>query len=139
MKEEVLIFAEAGLCGVSEAGLLQLAVNCLRSGTGMAGGRILSGKGRLLYGRMEPDKNGVLKYQDAGLPKGFTGYFHKAILQQNTQGVSPYLFAIRKELFDVWKPETEESEEVMMQQLCAFVKEKGYRISYVPIATAIRK
>ena len=31
---------------------------------------------------MEPDKSGKLVYADAGLSKGFTGYFHKAILQQ---------------------------------------------------------
>ena len=139
MKSEILIFAEAGLSGVDEEALLQLAVNCSRSGIGMAGGRILSKKGILLYGRMEPDENGVLSHQEAGLPKGFTGYFHKAILQQNTEGVSPYLFAVRKELFDAWKPGVEGSAEEMMQQFCTFVKEKGYRISYVPIATAVRK
>lgn len=139
LKEKVLIFAEAGLCGVSAEGVAQLAANCLRNGVGMAGGRILSKSGELLYGRMEFDENGVLSYADAGLPKGFTGYFHKAILQQNTQGVSQRLFAVRKELFDAWKPKQEESAEAMMQQLCAFVQEKGYRISYVPIATAVQK
>ena len=139
MDGEVLIFAEAGVSGVSENGLMQLAVNCYRDGIGMAGGRILSGKGELLYGRMEPDENGVLEHADAGLPRGFTGYFHKAILQQNTEGVSHRLFAVRRELFEEWKPEGECSAEEMMLQLCEFVKEKGYRISYVPIATAVQK
>ena len=136
---EVILFAEAGLSGVSEEGFRQLAVNCLRKGIGMAGGRILSEKGELLYGRMEPDAEGKLYFADAGLPKGFTGYFHKAILQQNTEGVSHRLFAIRKELFEAWKPEDADSSEEMMKQLCSFVKQSGYRISYVPKATAIRK
>ena len=136
---EVILFAEAGLSGVSEEGFRQLAVNCLRKGIGMAGGRILSEKGELLYGRMEPDAEGKLHFADAGLPKGFTGYFHKAILQQNTEGVSHRLFAIRKELFEAWKPEDADSSEEMMKQLCSFVKQSGYRISYVPKATAIRK
>lgn len=136
---EVLVFAEAGLGGVSEEGLRQLAQNCLREGIGMAGGRILSAKGELLYGRMEPDASGTFLYADAGLPKGFTGYFHKAILQQNTEAVSYRLFAVRKELFDAWKPEMSESAEELMLQLCSFVKKSGYRISYVPIATAVMK
>lgn len=136
---EVLVFAQAGLKGVSADALQQLAVNCLRDGVGMAGGRILSDKGELLYGRMEPDQNGALVHADAGLPKGFTGYFHKAILQQNTEGVSHRLFAVRKELFKEWQPEMSESPEELMMQLCTFVKESGYRISYVPIATATMK
>lgn len=136
---EVLMFAEAGLRGVSAEGLRQLAVNCLREGVGMAGGRILSGKGELLYGRMEPEESGALVYADAGLPKGFTGYFHKAILQQNTEAVSYRLFAVRKELYDAWNPEMSESAEELMLQLCSFVKKSGYRISYVPIATAVMK
>ena len=139
IKGEVLVFAEAGLSNIPADALDQLAVNCLRRGTGMAGGRILSKKGELLYGRMEPDLNGTLVHADAGLPKGFTGYFHKAILQQNTEAVSYRLFAVRKEIFMKWQPEEGKSSEVLMQQLCDFVKESGYRIAYVPIATATMK
>lgn len=139
LRGEVVLFAEAGLSGVGKEGLQQLAVNCLRDGIGMAGGRILSGKGELLYGRMEADECGNLVYADAGLPKGFTGYFHKAILQQNTEGVSYRLFAVRKELYDAWVPEMSESPEELMEQLCSFVKRSGYRISYVPAATAVMK
>ena len=136
LETDVLLFAEAGLSGVSKDGLMQLAVNCKREGIGLAGGRILSKKGAVLQGRMEPDESGRLVYADAGLPKGFTGYFHKSILQQNTEGVSYRLFAVRKDLFDQWNPTAEGSSEELMQQLCSFVKEKGYRIAYVPIATA---
>ena len=139
IKGKVLIFAEADLENVSADALKQLAVNCLRPGIGMAGGRILSKKGELLYGRMEPDENGRLVYADAGLPKGFTGYFHKAILQQNTEGVSHRLFAIRIDLFKGWEPKATESAEELMLQLCSYVKKSGYRIAYVPIATANKK
>ncbi len=135
---DVLIFVEAGLRGLEESQLEQLAVNCLRKGTGMAGGRILSKKGKLLYGRMEYNEAGRLQSADAGLPKGFTGYFHKAILQQNTEGVPFRLFAVRRDLFEAWKPQMEKSCEEMMQELCEFVRKKGYRISYVPLVTAIK-
>jgi len=136
---EVIIFAEAGLRNVSAEGLWQLAANCMRDGIGMAGGRILSGSGELLYGRMEPDAEGALVYADAGLSKGFTGYFHKAILQQNTEGVSYRLFAVRRELYEAWNPKMSESSEELMLSLCSFVKKSGYRISYVPIATAVMR
>ena len=136
---EMIIFADASLAGVTEDGLMQLAVNCLRPGIGMAGGKIISEAGEVLYGRMELDSEGELVYADADLPKGFTGFFHKSILQQNTEGVSYRLFAVRKELISLWKPQMEGTDEAMMQQLCAFVKLSGYRITYVPSATAALK
>ncbi len=138
-KSDILIFAEAGLSGVSAEGLCQLAVNCLRDEIGMAGGRILSGKGELLYGRMEPDENGILHFADAGLLKGFTGYFHKAILQQNTEGVSHRLFAVRRELYEAWTPQNDIRAEEAMEDLCSFIKKSGFLISYVPAATAVLK
>lgn len=135
---QILLFAEAGLSGVSAEALQQLAVNCLRKGIGMAGGRILSDSGKLLYGRMEQGAGEKLVYADQGLKKGFTGYFHKAVLQQNTEGVSFRLFAVRRDLFEKWKPESTDSSEMMLE-LCRFVKRSGYRISYVPAATAKMK
>ena len=140
LEEEVLIFADANLSQMNAEGLQQLAVNALRKGIGLAGGKILSDKGEVLYGRMEPDSDGNLVHADAGLPKGFTGYFHKSILQQNTEGVSYRLFAVRRELFEQWNPDTTDvTEEELMIQLCSFAKKSGYRISYVPSATAILK
>ena len=136
---DVLIFADAGLREVKANALEQLAVNCLRNGIGMAGGRILSDKGELILGRMEYDAEGQLLHADAGLHKGFTGYFHKAILQQNTEEVSHKLFAVRKELFESWQPSVYAASEEAMEALCSYVKSSGYRISYVPEATAILK
>ena len=139
LESDVILFADAGLTSVNADALKQLAVNCLRDGVGMAGGRILSDKGALLFGRMECDKDGKLYFADAGLQKGFTGYFHKAILQQNTEGVSHKFFAVRKELFEAWQPSEFETSEEAMSAFCSFVKDSGYRISYVPEATAILK
>ena len=136
---QVIVFAQAGLGGITAEGLEQLAVQCLRDGIGMAGGRILSKKGELLYGRMEKDGNGQFHYADAGLPKGFTGYFHKSILSQNTEAVSWRLFAVRKELLEEWNPAEGKTSDELMIQFCDFVRESGYRITYVPIATAVEK
>lgn len=136
---EVSLFIDGQLDGFTPEGLYQLVANCMRPGIGMAGGRILSEKKRLLHGRMEYDKNGRLIDADAGLPRGFTGHFHSSILQQDTEGVSHQFFAVRSSLLEAWKPSAEASSEPLMQQLCTFVKESGYRITYVPSATACRK
>ena len=137
LESDVVVFADSRICNVSEKGLQQLVVNCLRDGIGMTGGRVMSEKGELLYGRMERTADGKLVHADAGLPKGFTGYFHKSILQQNTEGVPYLLFAVRKTLLETWMPEEFKTSEESMEQLCEFVKQSGYRISYVPEATAI--
>lgn len=134
---EIIVFMDAGLKQLSKEGFRQLVQNCRRPGIGMSGGRILSKDGVLLAGRMEADADGRLKSADAGLPRGFTGYFHKAILQQDTEGVPYQLFAVRRELFEEWKPESFGTSEEQMASLCAFVKEKGFRITYVPDAAAV--
>ena len=136
---DVMIFADAKLCDVKADALYQLAANCLRDGIGMAGGRILSNDGTLAFGRMEYDAEGKLTHADTGLQKGFTGYFHKAILQQNTEGVSHHLFAVRRELLESWQPCGYSTPEEAMEAFCSYVKDSGYRISYVPEATAILK
>lgn len=139
LESQVLLFVRADLFVEEPEGLIQLAVNCLRDEIGMAGGRILSEKGVLIGGRMEPGEDGKLSYADAGLAKGFTGYFHKAILQQNTKGVPFELFAVRRELFEKWNPGEFASSEVAMQELCSFVESEGFRITYVPSVTGTRK
>ena len=139
LDSQVLIFASADLSEVKTEDLNQLAVNCLRNGIGMAGGRILSDKGVLLCGRMESDESGELYFSDEGLSKGFTGYFHRSILQQNTKGVPYELFAVRKELFEQWDLQEFESPNKAMRELCAFAESKDFRIAYVPSVTAIRK
>lgn len=136
---DVLLFVDGELENFDPEELRQLAAGCMRPGVGMAGGRILSHKGILLHGRMEKDKDGILKDTDAGLPKGFTGHFHGSILQQDTEGVSHRLFAVRTSLLDAWTPSGEGSPEQLMQELCTFVKKSGYRIVYVPSATAVMK
>ena len=139
LESQVLLFVRADLLETPPRQLIQLAVNCLRKGIGMAGGRILSEKGVLLGGRMEPGEDGKLAFADAGLAKGFTGYFHKAILQQNTKGVPFELFAVRRELFEQWNPKEYASSEEAMQELCAFVESQGFQITYVPSVTGVRK
>lgn len=136
---QILLFVDGSLEHFQIQGLQQLAANCMRPGIGMAGGRILSEKKKLLHGRMDYDENGRLTDADAGLPRGFTGHFHSSILQQDTEGVSYQFFAVRTSLFEAWVPSGEGLSEQLMQQLCTFVKESGYRITYVPSAAAYRK
>ena len=138
-ESKVVVFAQAGLTGMTTEGLGQLAVQCLRQGIGMTGGKIVSHKGDVLYGRMEKGPDGKLHHADAGLPRGFTGYFHKSILSQNTEAVSEKLFAVRRELLEQWCPKEGQTSEELMLQLCEFVKASGYRIAYVPAATAAEK
>lgn len=139
LKSDVVVFADASYGGLATEDFWQLAYNCIRPGTAMAGGRLLFSDGRLAGGRMDADEHGVLRTADEGLPKGFTGYFHKAVLQQNTDGVSHELFAVRREILERWEPERKEAtSKELMAELCSFVRKEGYRISYVPRATAVR-
>lgn len=135
--EDILFFCQGNLQNLSKEGIRQLWITASRPGIGLAGGVIYGRNGKVTAGRMKKDQNGVLVCQDQGLKKGFTGEFHGSILQQNTEGVSYQLFAVRRELLETFEQKgSVRSPQEIMQQLCDHVYQKGYEISYVPGAVA---
>ena len=61
-----------------------------------------------------------------GLKEGYSGYFHRALLQQELESPTD-CFLVRRELLDGKRS-------VSVEELCAHLKEKGYPIYYEPWA-----
>ncbi|MGN0334322.1 MAG: glycosyltransferase [Lachnospiraceae bacterium] len=137
LKGDVIVFVHTDLKKISKEGIRQLIANASRPQIGMAGGVVYEDSGKLLSGRKHRNEAGVLQDTDRGLARGFTGNFHAAILQQNTEGVPNEIFAVRRDLFDSWNPKKADTSEELMQDLCAHVLKQGYLISYVPCAGAV--
>ncbi len=131
-KGDVIVFVHTDLKKVSKEGISQLIANVCRPNIGLAGGVVYDASGKLYSGRMKRTAAGTMLSADEGLPRGFTGEFHRAVLQQNAEGVPYQIFAVRRCLFDSWNPKESASSEVLMQQLCEHVQAQKYDIAYVP-------
>ena len=100
---------------------------CLeRQDAGMACARVYGKDKRLrcdirMAGVHDPFAQGM-----EGLKAGYSGYFHRALLQQELEAPTD-CFLIRRELLG-------ERETVSVPELCRQLKEKGYHIYYEPWA-----
>ena len=104
----------------------ELLACCGRPETGMACARVY-GKDRRLRGgvRMAGVRDPFSKGLE-GLKAGYTGYFHRAVLQQELEGPTD-CFLIRRELLG-------DRREISLPELCAWLKKEGYPIYYEPWA-----
>lgn len=118
-----------------------------RADLGAVGGR-LSAHGRICGGRMTAD--GTVLY--AGLPVRFSGYLHRAVLQQDAEALDIRNIRLRASLRELFRevtgipyaecPETgkfdaslipPEADPVALSlRLSRAVREKGYRLLYLP-------
>lgn len=128
---------------------LRYAENPLRfrKDLGALGGR-LTAKGRIVGGRMGAD--GAVVYE--GLPAGYSGYLHRAALQQDAEALDIRNFALSEELWGLFEeslgfpyavrretgkfdidvlPEGADPLEVSLR-LSRVLRDKGYRLLYIP-------
>lgn len=70
----------------------------LRKDLGALGGRLVA-KGRIVGGRMRAD--GSVVYE--GLPAGYSGYLHRAVLQQDAEALDIRNFALDEELWELFE------------------------------------
>ncbi len=118
-----------------------------RTDLGAVGGRILV-KGRTAGGRMKSD--GTLLYQ--GLPAGYSGYLHRAVLMQDAEAVDIRCIRVREECIPVFEkvtgvtykeipgtaifdystlPDGMDCREISVA-LGRAIREAGYRVLYFP-------
>lgn len=129
-----------------------------RADVGVIGGRLVNKKGKITGGIYRED--GTCPYE--GLPEGYSGYMHRASLQQDVMAVDVRLMRIRPELYETvqvilnercfgWKgiradgtlPDCErqdgdgrllgeEEYRDVSIAVCQKIREKGYRIVWTP-------
>ncbi len=119
----------------------------IRDDLGAVGGRLVS-KGKTVGGRMEAD--GTVLY--AGLPAAYSGYLHRAALQQDAEALDIRNIEVAEPLWELFKeitgvsysalPGTEKFDpsalppdldpvEVSLR-LSRALRDRGYRLLYLP-------
>lgn len=104
----------------------ELLAAASRPDAGIVCGRVYDRKGKLMSdvrmkGVQDPFGTGT-----KGLKKGFAGYFHRVLLQQEVEEPTE-VFLIKRELL-------EGLEHVKIEEICKRVREKGLKILYTPWA-----
>ena len=127
-----------------------------REDVAAVGGTIVS-KGRIVGGRMTAD--GEVLYK--GLPIGYSGYMHRACLNQDAEAVDIRCFRLREECWDLFEkitgvlyvecrsgcrcfdagtlPADTDYRQVSLA-LCKALREEGYRMIYMPqVKVSVRR
>ena len=105
----------------------------VRKDVGAAAQPLPPRRGRLCSGIYE--KDGGMRY--AGLPAGFSGYMHRAVLAQDVEAADIRAMRVRPELEEEFGKALEavkrgEDPEAVSRAFCESVRKKGLRICWLP-------
>lgn len=133
LDSEYLLFLESRVDKISRGFMENFLGNAQRPETGAVGGRIYDNSGRLKSGAKVLGLNGLAGDVFAGLKFGYTGYFHKAVLQQNFHAVSGKAMMVRRSLFLQAGGFSEDVEDRLKDvDFCLKLEKMGYKNIYEP-------
>lgn len=114
--------------------------NAIREDVGVVGGRSYDHHHRLIQAGLLGDPKKIERKLFQGTKKGFTGYLHKIILQQQVQAVSQDCLLIDAAKFRQAKGFNEElSEHFFGLELCLKTNRLGYSTIYQPDVMVFKK
>ena len=96
LEGEYFLFMESRIERVCRGFIELFLGNAQHRETGAVGGRVYDSSRRLRYGAKILGLGGIAGDAFKGLPMGYTGYFHKAVLQQNYHAVSGKAMMVKK-------------------------------------------
>lgn len=133
LDSEYLLFLESRIGKVSRGWMEDFLGNAMRPEAGAVGGRIYDSARRYRYGAKVLGLGGLAGDAFAGLRIGYTGYFHKAGLQQNYHAVSGKAMMVNRARFLLAGGFSEDVEDRMKDvDLCLKLERLGFKNIYEP-------
>ncbi|MDO4261325.1 MAG: glycosyltransferase [Eubacteriales bacterium] len=133
LDSDYLLFMDARTERVSRGFLETFLGNAQRPGTGAVGGRVYDSGGRLVAGAKVLGLAGQAGDAFAGLRFGYSGYFHKAVLQQNFHAVSGKAMMVsRKDFLEAGGFSEDVEDRFKDVDLCLKLEGLGRRNRYDP-------
>lgn len=140
LDSEYLLFLDGQTEKISRGFLETFLGNAQRPYVGAVGGREYDNSGRLVAGAKILGLEGLSGDAFEGLKFGYTGYFHKAVLQQNFHAVSGKVMMVRREYFLKAGGFSEEVEDRCKDvDLCLKLEQLGFHNVYDPAVILIRQ
>ena len=133
LDSEYLLFMESRTERLSRGWMEAFLGNAQRREVGAVGGSIYSSDRKLKSGAKILGLGGAVGDAFAGLRFGYTGYFHKAVLQQNFHAVSGQAMMVKKDYFLKVGGFSEDVEDRMKDvDLCLKLEQLGLKNIYDP-------
>ena len=133
LDSEYLLFMGGRMESLSRNWMETFLGSAQRRGVGAVGGRIYDSDRRLKHGAKILGLNGPAGDAFAGLKAGYTGYFHKAVLQQNFHAVSGQAMMVSREHFLKARGFSEDVEDRLKDvDLCLKLEQLGLKNIYEP-------
>jgi len=140
LDSEYLLFLDGQIEKISKGFVEIFLGNAQRAMIGAVGGRVYDSDHRLKYGAKILGLNGPAGDAFAGLHVGCTGYFHKAVLQQNFHAVSVKAMMVRREYFLRADGFSEDVEDRLKDvDLCLKLEKIGLKNIYDPGVILVEK
>lgn len=132
-KGEYLLFLNNDVEAMNSDWIVELLGNCQRKNVGAVGAKLFFPDNRIQHAGIVVGIGGVAANMFAGIPGEYTGYMHKASLQQNYSAVTAACMMVKREVYEEVGGFTEELAVAFNDvDLCLKIREKGYLIVYNP-------
>lgn len=132
---EYLLFLNNDIEGISNDWMQEMLSNCQRDRVGAVGAKLYYPDNTVQHAGVIVGIGGVAGNMYTGLPGEYSGYMHKASLQQNLSAVTAACMMVKRSVYDETGGFTEELAVAFNDvDFCLKVCEKGYLIVFDPYA-----
>lgn len=130
---EYLLFLNNDVSANNAAWMEEMLSNCQRKNVAVVGAKLYYPNNTIQHAGVILGIGGVAGHAFLGLPKGFSGYMHKASLQQDLSAVTGACMMVKKTVFEEVDGFTEELAVAFNDiDFCLKVREKGHLVVFNP-------
>lgn len=132
-KGEYLLFLNNDIEALNSCWIEEMLSNCQRKNVGIVGAKLYYPNNKIQHAGVIIGIGGVAGHAFLGLSKEFSGYLHKASIQQNLSAVTAACMMVKRSIFEEVKGFTEQLSVAFNDvDFCLKVRQKGHLIVYDP-------
>lgn len=137
-KGEFLLFLNNDIEALNSDWIEEMLANCQRKNVGIVGAKLYYPNNKIQHAGVIIGIGGVAGHAFLGLSKEFSGYLHKASIQQNLSAVTAACMMVKRSVFEEVEGFTEQLAVAFNDvDFCLKVYQKGYLIVYDPYAELV--
>lgn len=132
-KGDYLLFLNNDVEVINPDWIQEMVANCQRKQVGIVGAKLYYPDKKIQHAGVIIGIGGVAGHAFLGIPGEYTGYMHKASVQQNLSAVTAACMMVKRMVYEAVQGFTEELAVAFNDvDFCLKVREKGYLIVYNP-------
>lgn len=137
-KGEYLLFLNNDIEALHPEWIEEMLANCQRKNVGIVGAKLYYPNNKIQHAGVIIGIGGVAGHAFLGLSREFSGYLHKASIQQNLSAVTAACMMVKHAVFEDVEGFTEQLAVAFNDvDFCLKVRQKGYLVVYNPYAELV--